>query len=107
MSFYANYGGDGRNYTARAVYECFFDPNNGVIFCTTNRFGYEARNHIFITNIILAILTFLYIIILIFKKDYVVVEFDPKTTLIQLLLFSLIPGIIMIVSCIYMCGCSR
>ena len=31
MAFYANYGGDGRNYTARAVYECFFDPNNGVI----------------------------------------------------------------------------
>ena len=30
MKFYANYGGDGRNYTARAVYECFFDPNNGV-----------------------------------------------------------------------------
>ena len=29
-AFYENYGGDGRNHTARAVYECFFDPNNGV-----------------------------------------------------------------------------
>jgi len=67
-AFYENYGGDGRNHTARAVYECFFDPNNG---------------------------------------DYVVVEFDPQMTLLQLLLFSLIPGAIMIVSCIYMCGCSR
>ena len=34
MRFYAKYGGDGRNHTARSVYECFFDPNNGV--CNIN-----------------------------------------------------------------------
>lgn len=26
MNFYADYGKDGRNYTARAVYPCFYDP---------------------------------------------------------------------------------
>ena len=40
-------------------------------------------------------------------SSIIYVEFDPKVTLLQLLLFSLIPGCIMIVSCIYMCGCSR
>ncbi len=28
MAFYHNFGGDGRNYTARSVYQCFYDPNN-------------------------------------------------------------------------------
>ncbi len=28
MAFYHKYGGDGRNYTARAVYECHYDPFN-------------------------------------------------------------------------------
>ena len=68
MNFYNVYGKDGRNYTARAVYECYYDP---------------------------------------FDPDFVVIDFNPKNTLMQLVLFSVIPGAIMVVSCIYMCGCSR
>ena len=37
MRFYAQYGGDGRNHTARSVYECFFDPNNGVCDITYSK----------------------------------------------------------------------
>ena len=28
MAFYHEYGKDGRNYTARAVYPCYYDPHN-------------------------------------------------------------------------------
>ena len=28
MAFYHDYGKDGRNYTARAVYPCYYDPHN-------------------------------------------------------------------------------
>ena len=29
-AFYYNYGKDGRNYTARAVYPCFYDPDDST-----------------------------------------------------------------------------
>ena len=32
--FFKDYGKDGRNYTARAIYDCFFDPTDEVEFCT-------------------------------------------------------------------------
>ena len=28
--FFTKYGRDGRNYTARAIYDCFYDPNEKV-----------------------------------------------------------------------------
>ena len=31
MAFYYEYGKDGRNYTARAVYPCYFDPGNSYM----------------------------------------------------------------------------
>ncbi|TRY79645.1 hypothetical protein TCAL_12607 [Tigriopus californicus] len=68
MAFHHNYGKDGRNYTARAVYPCFYDP---------------------------------------FDSNFVVVNFDPDHTLVLLIMFVTIPFGIMILSCSYMCGCSR
>uniref|UniRef100_A0A0K2TXH1 Uncharacterized protein n=1 Tax=Lepeophtheirus salmonis TaxID=72036 RepID=A0A0K2TXH1_LEPSM len=67
-SFYDNYGKDGRNYTSRAVYPCFYDPEN---------------------------------------YEFVVIDFNPSKVLLLLILFSTIPGGVMIISCIYMCGCSK
>nr|XP_040567981.1 uncharacterized protein LOC121117603 [Lepeophtheirus salmonis] len=66
--FYENYGKDGRNYTSRAIYPCYYDP---------------------------------------FDPDFVVINFDPDKTLMLLILFSAVPGGILILSCTYMCGCSR
>jgi hypothetical protein len=68
MAFYRNYGGDGRNYTARAVYQCYYDP---------------------------------------FNPDFVVINFNPDKTLTVLIFFVTIPMGIMVVSCSYMCICSR
>ena len=62
MNFYNLYGRDGRNYTARAVYECYYDP---------------------------------------YDSDFVVIDFNPQKTLMQLIFFSVIPGTIMIVSCMF------
>ena len=53
MNFYNIFGKDGRNHTARAVYECYYDP---------------------------------------FDPDFVVIDFNPKQTLMQLVFFSVIPG---------------
>ncbi len=67
-AFYKDYGRDGRNYTARAIYPCYYDPED---------------------------------------PDFVVINFNPKKTLMLLIFFAAIPGGIMAFSCIYMCGCSR
>ena len=67
-AFYNVYGRDGRNYTARAIYQCYYDPEN---------------------------------------PDFVVINFNPDKTLMLLVLFASIPGGIMVLSCTYMCGCSR
>ena len=66
--FYKKYGRDGRNYTARAIYPCYYNPE---------------------------------------EPDFVVINFDQESTLEILILFSAIPGGISILSCCYMCGCSR
>lgn len=68
MAFYYDYGKDGRNYTSRAVYPCYYDPEN---------------------------------------PEYVVINFNPDKTLMLLIFFAAIPGGIMIISCMYMCLCSR
>lgn len=68
MAFYHNFGGDGRNYTSRAVYQCYYDP---------------------------------------LDPEFVVINFDPDQTLLVLILFIAIPFGIMILSCGYMCICSR
>ena len=67
-AFYQDYGKDGRNYTARAIYKCYYDPEN---------------------------------------PDFVVINFNPSKTLMLLILFASIPGGIMVLSCCYMCGCSK
>jgi len=66
--FYKKYGRDGRNYTARAIYPCYYNPED---------------------------------------PDFVVINFDQESTLEILILFSAIPGGILILSCCYMCGCSK
>jgi hypothetical protein len=67
-AFYHNYGRDGRNYTARAIFPCWYDPGN---------------------------------------YDFVVINFYPDKTLMLLIFFAAIPGGILLLSCTYMCGCSR
>ena len=42
-----------------------------------------------------------------FDPDFVVINYNPDKTLIELIFFATIPGGIMIVSCMYMCLCSR
>ena len=68
MDFYHKYSGDGRNYTARKVYECYYDPKD---------------------------------------PEFVVINFDPDSTLTLLILFITIPCGIMVLNCFYMCCCSR
>jgi hypothetical protein len=42
-----------------------------------------------------------------FDPDFVVINYNPDKTLLELIFFATIPGGIMIVSCMYMCLCSR
>ena len=39
--------------------------------------------------------------------EFVVIKFDPDSTLMVLILFITIPCGIMVVTCLYMCICSR
>jgi len=68
MDFYHRYGRDGSNYTARAVFDCYYNPD-------------DDRN--------------------------VVIDYQPERTLFYLMFWSLIPGAIMFISCVYMCVCSK
>jgi hypothetical protein len=68
MDFYYRFGKDGRNYTARAVYPCYYDPDNPA---------------------------------------FAVIHFNPDQTLVFLIFFVTIPIGIMLVTCSYMCFCSR
>eukprot|EP00090_Calanus_glacialis_P012976 TRINITY_DN21608_c0_g1_i5.p1 TRINITY_DN21608_c0_g1~~TRINITY_DN21608_c0_g1_i5.p1 ORF type:complete len:555 (+),score=111.67 TRINITY_DN21608_c0_g1_i5:209-1873(+) len=68
MDFYHRYGRDGANYTARAVFDCYYNPKDEM---------------------------------------YVVIDYQPDRTLFYLMLWSILPGCIMFVSCVYMCVCSK
>ncbi|XP_023322370.1 uncharacterized protein LOC111696850 [Eurytemora carolleeae] len=68
MDFFARFARDGANYTARAVFDCYYNPED---------------------------------------TDYVVIDYQPERTFFFLLMWSVIPGSIMVVSCLYMCICSR
>jgi len=68
MDFYHRYGRDGANYTSRATFDCFYDPEN---------------------------------------HDHVIIDYQPERTKFYLLLWSLLPGTVMFISCIYMCVCSK
>jgi hypothetical protein len=68
MDFSHRFGRDGSNYTARAVFNCYYDPTT---------------------------------------SDYVVIDYHPERSLFFLIVWSVIPGMIVMVSCIYMCICSK
>jgi len=68
LRFFSMFARDGANYTARAVYDCYFNPED---------------------------------------QDYVVIDYYPERTFFWLLMWSVIPGSIMVVSCLYMCICSK
>lgn len=68
MDFFIRFARDGANYTARAVYDCYYNDED---------------------------------------PGYVVIDYQPERTLYFLMFWSLVPGIIMIVSCLYMCICSK
>eukprot|EP00090_Calanus_glacialis_P012974 TRINITY_DN21608_c0_g1_i3.p1 TRINITY_DN21608_c0_g1~~TRINITY_DN21608_c0_g1_i3.p1 ORF type:complete len:555 (+),score=110.07 TRINITY_DN21608_c0_g1_i3:209-1873(+) len=68
MDFYHRYGRDGANYTARAVFDCYYNPDDDL---------------------------------------NVVIDYQPERTLFYLMLWSILPGCIMFVSCVYMCVCSK
>lgn len=83
--FFQKYGRDGRNYTARAIYDCFYDPTEEDLE-KGNRTNYP-------TTVIEKSSIFL------FKWTR-----DPIT---YLMLFSIIPGTILVFSCIWLLVCSR
>jgi len=68
MDFYHRYGRDGANYTARAVFDCYYNPDNDM---------------------------------------NVIIDYQPDRTLFYLMLWSILPGTIMFISCVYMCVCSK
>jgi len=68
MDFYHRYGRDGANYTARAVFDCYYNPDDDL---------------------------------------NVIIDYQPDRTLFYLMLWSILPGTIMFVSCVYMCICSK
>jgi len=74
MDFYHRYGRDGSNYTARAVFDCYYNPEE-------IESGGEHIN--------------------------VVIDYQPERTLFFLMLWSVLPGAIMLISCVYMCVCSK
>jgi len=68
MDFYHRYGRDGANYTSRATFNCYYDPDDDLS---------------------------------------VIIDYQPERTAFYLMLWSLLPGTIMFISCIYMCVCSK
>merc|ERR1719347_955034 len=83
MDFYYRYGRDGSNYTARAVFDCYYNPKDLL--------DDEGKPSKYMKD----------------KDVFVVLDYQPDRTLFYLMLWSIMPGCIMLVSCVYMCVCSK
>ena len=77
------YGRDGANYTSRATFDCFYDPENHDHVIIDYQVWWWLQSTVFITSI----------------------TSQPERTKFYLLLWSLLPGTVMFISCIYMCVC--
>ena len=93
----SRYGRDGSNYTARAVFDCYYNPKDllheeKLRDKTADMFvviDYQPDRFVLMD-------TFNNILHILFIR-----------TLFYLMLWSIMPGCIMLVSCVYMCVCSK